>query len=40
MGFLSPKKESFRFRRIIAAALFFIILDGFIVGLPVFGLFI
>jgi hypothetical protein len=40
MGLFTPRKESFRFRRIIAAALFFIILDGFIVGLPVFGLFI
>ena len=38
MGFLSPKKESFRFKRIIATALFLTILDGFILGLPVFGL--
>jgi hypothetical protein len=40
MGLFTPQKDSFRFKRIIAAALFFIILDGFIVGLPVFGLFI
>ncbi len=40
MGFLSPKKESFRFKRIIAVALLLTIFDGFIYGLPVFGLFI
>ena len=40
MGFLSPKKESFRFKRIIAVALLLTIFDGFIYGLPAFGLFI
>jgi hypothetical protein len=40
MGFLTPRKESFRLKRIIAVCLLLIIFDGFICGLPAFGLFI
>jgi predicted PurR-regulated permease PerM len=40
MGFLTPRRKSFRFKRIIAVALLLTILDGFISGLPSFGLLI
>jgi len=40
MGFLTPRKKSFRFKRIIAVALLLTIFDGFISGLPALGLFI
>jgi hypothetical protein len=40
MAFLAPNKESFRFKRIIAAGLFLTLFDGFIYGSPVFGLLI
>ena len=40
MGFLTPGKKSFRFKRIIAVALLLTIFDGFISGLPSFGFFI
>jgi hypothetical protein len=40
MGFLTPRKKSFRFKRIIAVALLLTVFDGFICGLPAFGLFL
>lgn len=39
-GLFTPRKESLRFKKIVAAALLLIILDGFVFGLPAFGLFI